>query len=152
MGERIEAFSKDKPIDVPRIRKAFVEGPKGSQKRAARRILKGFYQDRAWKEQCAIANEFADDLAAHCHDRSTPFTTFSAVTKNGGYDNMLPSFVEKWKHNKIDLRIELLRFFMTAPKTVLSILVVACSLLSRHPDVWKRLRDEVLAHDINSLD
>ena len=100
--------------------------------------LKHIYTDRIWSQACRNTRRFADHLAEKALNRRK-----TRLSEQGNtHPRLLDRFAKQW--DGVELRDQIIQFFMVAPHTVAIMLSNVLFSLSRDPRVWQRLRAEVL--------
>ena len=120
----------------------------GAQKKHFAGLLGKLFDYTDWRKACNNVNKFADTLVTnssvqHRKRAANEFGVHEA-------DTLLEAFIQGFD-DPIDVRNEILQFFMAAPQTVPSVLTFVVLALSQHPEVWTKLRAEVLEHGTASL-
>ena len=92
------------------------------------------YLDSGWLKSCRVTHQFADKYVAKAlEDRhlsnTRPYTLLSGMVSR--------------TDDKLTLRNEILQALMAAKETTAALMSNVLFLLSDHPSVWHRLRDEV---------
>ncbi|KAL9123432.1 MAG: hypothetical protein Q9187_000002 [Circinaria calcarea] len=156
VGDPIESLPGDEPANIAGIRKEFALALIGSYNRDAMGLLRYLYKNKKWVEACMFANKFADRLVDEALRQRRDYSSSAPDVSQVQFDmqgpkTLLQSLFQQFE-DKAELRNEILQFFMAAPQTVAGLLTCVCSLLSQHPNVWRRLREEALQYSTKSCD
>ncbi|KAL8965639.1 MAG: hypothetical protein Q9183_003754, partial [Haloplaca sp. 2 TL-2023] len=135
-GESINSLSNETSQEAQTFLKAFDHAMQGSGIRIALGPVKILYPyfNSGWLKSCKRTHQFADKCVAKAlRDRhlssARPYTLLSGMASQ--------------TDDKLTLRNEILQALMAAQETTAALISNVFFLLSRHPSVWNRLRDEV---------
>lgn len=152
------------PVDSMTFLKAFQTVLKGLEIRIVLGRLRVLLPQREWKFSCRITHRYLDHyinkavlLHNHQQDESPPKvkaehskTSSSAANEDIGAKqrprSLLQGLMEQ-TDDKIEIRNQIIQAMMAAQDTTSVLLSNTIFLLSRHPDVWTRLRNEILSPD-----
>ncbi|KAL8895839.1 MAG: hypothetical protein Q9192_003407, partial [Flavoplaca navasiana] len=152
-GESFGALSNFSSEDLRGFMSAFDNAMFGSGFRIALGPFKFLYQTAKWREACKTTHAFADKYVQKAlkyrqsvmSDSSFDWKTNQDESKSGTHSQPLLYHLALQTSNPLTLRNEILQAFMAAQGTTAALLSNAFFLLARHPSVWAKLRQEVLA-------
>lgn len=113
------------------------------------------YRDKKWYEAIEVAHEFADAYVNQALEfrqrylqqieKGTLSDGDNEVGGNEGGRHVLLHEMAKQTDNREELRHQILHIFMAGHDTTAVTISNAVFHLSRHPEIWKKLRVEILA-------
>lgn len=127
----------------------FCDGLARAQETVMWRIrLQGLYwlmDSKAFREACAMCRRFIDHYVAIALDPKRLAAEKVAREKDGSKEKyvLLDALAENTK-DPIELRDQLLQILLAGRDTTATLLAFTFSELAKHPEVWKKLRAEVL--------
>lgn len=123
----------------------------GSALRGSFGPLKFLFRDSKWPKACKITHDLADyyvDKALRwrqeCINQGKPHSTDEDVKDRRQQHILLYDLAEQ-TGDRIELRNQILQALLAAQETTSNLLSNVFFLLSKHPTVWQRLRQEVLS-------
>ncbi|KAF7864309.1 uncharacterized protein EAF02_010277 [Botrytis sinoallii] len=142
-GESIGALSQNVPPHALGVLAAFDYAMRGCGIRIVLGPLRFLYRDPKWSEACQKVREFADYYV----ERALEYRHQYLVGDNSKIPNLpnrtlLQSMAEQ-TGDREDLRWQIMQAHMAAQETTGNLLANVFFLLSRHPEVWHKLQQEV---------
>ncbi|KAI4265138.1 MAG: hypothetical protein L6R38_009627, partial [Xanthoria sp. 2 TBL-2021] len=152
-GESYGALSNLTSKDSQAFMDAFDYAMFGSGFRIALGPFKFLYQNSKWREACKITHAFADKYVQKALEyRQSVMSDSSPNDKDnddasrfGSRSKPLLYHLALQTSSPLTLRNEILQALMAAQGTTAALLSNVFFLLARHPSVWQKLRQEVLA-------
>ena len=155
-GESIGLLSGKTPEHAKGFLDAFNAGFSGSGMRIALGPLKVFLSDTKWLQACRTTHNFADFYV----DKAIKYREAYLAQKGSlnthdksesEFQRILLYDMAEHTGDRIDLRNQILQALMAAQETTACLLSNVFFLLARHPEVWNKLRNEILDVESESL-
>ncbi|KAL8669531.1 MAG: hypothetical protein Q9168_005875, partial [Polycauliona sp. 1 TL-2023] len=154
-GESFGALSNTSSKDSQAFMNAFDIAMFGSGFRIALGPFKFLYRSSKWREACKTTHEFADKYVQKALEYRHSVMSNTSDTATKDIDDETSSFGSRSKpliyhlalqtSSPLTLRNEILQALMAAQGTTAALLSNVFFVLARHPAVWEKLRQEVLA-------
>ncbi|KAL8852436.1 MAG: hypothetical protein Q9221_002666 [Calogaya cf. arnoldii] len=155
-GESFGALSNSTSKDSHAFMEAFNHAMFGSGFRIALGPFKFLYQNAKWQEACKTTHAFADKYVQKALEyRQSVFSGSSLINDKNNINMDESRFPTRSKpllyhlalqtSSPLTLRNEILQVLMAAEGTTAALLSNVFFLLARHPSIYEKLRQEVLA-------
>jgi cytochrome P450 len=144
LGEPIGMLSGSPPLHAQGFLDAFQEGFNGCGMRIALGPLKVLLPKAGWLKACAITHKFADvyvDRALEYREKLEMTRGEKATTKQR---TLLYNMAQQ-TGDKLVLRNQIVQAMMAATETTASLISTTIHVLATRPDVFTKLRAEILA-------
>ncbi|KAI3574010.1 n-alkane-inducible cytochrome P450 [Fusarium oxysporum f. sp. albedinis] len=142
LGESIDCLSAGE--NQPSFAKDFNTSQDGLAIRTRLGPLMIFHQDRKFSKSTAEARRFVDRFVQKALDYRSAYIDGEDTTKVPEQQYVFLYELSKQTANKIYLTAQVLNILLAGRDTTAGLLSITFFILARRPDVWKKLRDEVL--------
>ncbi|KAI9642234.1 hypothetical protein NHQ30_009036 [Ciborinia camelliae] len=156
-GESMNTLSHETPFKTEEFLEAFHYATKGMGFRLALGKLRSLYYDRKWYRSIKIAHSFADQYVEKAMDfRRSYLAARAGKEKVDGSDaeedddNVKSRYIllhemAKQTDSRDDLRNQILHIFLAGHDSSAITIGNAIFHLCRNPEIWKKLRSEILS-------
>lgn len=103
-----------------------------------------FYQDRAFSKSTVDARCFVGRFVQQALDYRATHTSGSDTLKNSEERYVFLYELSKQTSDKEVLTDQVLNILLAGRDTTASLLSITCFILARRPDIWNKLREDVL--------
>lgn len=142
-------------VPIESIRNWLDYGVVGSRKRFLQGPLKHLKTDKKWIQARDSMQQFTETVISRARQMQVKTSKIAneelfSIFQAGQPNTLINRFISGFQ-DPIDLRSLVLQYFMGTSFTVSSVVTNACYLLSKSPEVWGRLREEVLSQQDSTL-
>ena len=144
-GETLGCLSGDTPPRAVGFLEAFHKALSGSGLRIGLGPFKHLLPNKKWREACAVTHRFADYYVEQGLEYREKLLAKKLDPNDSNKANILLYNMVEVTGDRIFLRNQILQGLIASQDTTSSLLGNTFFLLARNPDVWQKLRIEVLA-------
>ena len=138
-GESVKSLAPDTPADAQAFLDAYNYAQRGVGKRMMLPFWNIFTRDKKFWESCRVAQTFVDSVVSRSIRQCASYKLL------GSQNYILAYELAKENIDPATMREQLLNVFLPAHDAIAIPLTNIFFVLARHPEVWAKLRREILA-------